>query len=96
MRRLRLVLSLSVAVLALAAPATAHIIVVPASGESHWIGGGPLPAQAQGAALLASPIGLLPPSHATGLPHGCMMLMANPSMAIFLAPPSFTGCQHGT
>lgn len=97
MRRLRTFVAISAVVLAVSPTAAAHIIVVTppggGGGTEHWVGGGPVPGQ--GAALLPSPIGMLPPSHANGLPHACMMTMANPSAVVFLAPPFFTGCHHG-
>jgi hypothetical protein len=84
-------------VLALAAPAAAHIVVVdpPGAGDGPvvWVGGGPVPGQ--GGALLDSPIGKLPPSHARGLVASCQATMANPSAVLILAPPYFTGCHHG-
>jgi hypothetical protein len=95
--RLLACLGVSTALLALASPAAAHIVVVGPSGESHWIGGGPLPQAAEnGQGLVINPFGaILPASHFTGLPHACIMLMANASAVAILAPPSFTGCQHG-
>jgi hypothetical protein len=89
-----------VLLLALSAPAAAHIVVVnpPGGGKgtTHWIGGGPLPENAQGVGLFVNPLGeILPPSHLLGLPHACMMLMDNSSAVVFLAPPFFTGCHHG-
>jgi hypothetical protein len=100
MRRLRIALATFVVALASAAPVAAHIIVVTppggGNGTSHWIGGGPLPAQAQGNGLFVNPIGeILPPSHLNGLPHACIMLMDNSAAVVFLAPPFFTGCHHG-
>ena len=87
--------------LTLASPAAAHIIVVNpgggGEGTAHWIGGGPLPQAAEnGQGLVINPFGaILPAAHFTGLPHACLMLMGNSSTAAILAPPSFTGCQHG-
>jgi hypothetical protein len=100
MRRLRTMFAILVVALASAAPAAAHIIVVTppggGNGTSHWIGGGPLPEQAQGVGLFVNPLGqILPPSHVQGLPHACMMLMDNSTAVVFLAPPFFTGCHHG-
>ena len=100
MRRFRIALATFVVALVSAAPAPAHIIVVTppggGNGTSHWIGGGPLPAQAQGIGLFVNPLGeILPPSHLNGLPHACMMLMDNSMAVVFLAPPFFTGCHHG-
>ena len=94
-------LGVSAALLALASPAAAHIVVVsPAGGgqgTAHWIGGGPLPQAAEnGAGLIINPFGqILPAAHGAGLPHACLMLMGNSSVAAILAPPSFTGCFHG-
>lgn len=93
MRRLRLLILTCVLLLAFSAPAAAHIVVVGPSDNVQWVGGGPVPGK--GGALLPSPIGLLPPSHANGLVHACLMTMGNPSAAVFLAPPYFTGCHHG-
>lgn len=97
MRRLRIVSAVFASLFALAAPAAAHIVVVTppggGNGTTHWVGGGPVPGQ--GGALLDSPIGALPPAHANGLPHACLMTMGNDSAAVFLAPPFFTGCHHG-
>lgn len=99
MRKFGVLLAVLVVLLAFTSSATAHIIVVtPAGGgqgTSHWVGGGPVPGQ--GAALLPSPIGMLPPSHALGLVHAC--LMANGSGAVVFIPPPFdipdTDCMHG-
>ena len=87
----------SALMLALAGPAAAHSVVVdpPGQGEgpSVWVGGGPVPGN--GGALLDSPVGKLPPSHARGLVASCLATGANPSVVSILAPPYFTGCQHG-
>jgi hypothetical protein len=82
-------------VLAIAAPAAAHAVVVEHRGADNavWVGGGPVPGQ--GGALLDSPVGKLPPSHARGLVKSCQATMANPSAVLILAPPYFTGCHHG-
>ncbi|MDP8904410.1 MAG: hypothetical protein M3N29_03705 [Chloroflexota bacterium] len=91
-----LLLALCLLTLALAAPVTAHNLVVDppgdGAGNSVWVGGGPVPGQ--GAALLDSPMGKLPLSHARGLPNACAATRANPSAVTFLAPP-FGSCHHG-
>lgn len=83
--------------LALAAPTAAHSVVVDPPGEREgpavWVGGGPIPGQ--GGALLDSPVGALPPSHARGLVSACETTIANPSVVAILAPPFFSGCHHG-
>lgn len=83
--------------LAFAAPAAAHSVFVdpPGSGEGPvvWVGGGPVPGQ--GGALLDSPIGKLPPSHARGLVASCLATGANSSAVSITAPPYFSGCHHG-
>ncbi len=99
MRRLGVLLAVLAVLLAFASSAAAHIIVVSpkggGAGTSHWVGGGPVPGR--GGALLASPIGMLPPSHAHGLVHACMF--ANGSGAVMFIPPPFnipdTDCMHG-
>jgi hypothetical protein len=98
-RKLGVLIALSALLLAVTSSAAAHIIVVTPSGggqgTAHWVGGGPVPGR--GAALLESPIGMLPPSHAMGLVHAC--LMANGSGAVMFIPPPFdipdTDCMHG-
>ncbi|HSK93163.1 MAG TPA: hypothetical protein VLA76_03795 [Candidatus Angelobacter sp.] len=84
-------------ILALAAPAAAHTLVVDppgqADGSAVWVGGGPVPGQ--GGALLDSPVGKLPPSHARGLVAACEATRANSSAVTITAPPFFTGCHHG-
>jgi len=98
-RRFGVLLVLFVSALVFASAAAAHIIIVtpPGGGQgtSHWVGGGPVPGQ--GGALLPSPIGLLPPTHALGLVHAC--LIANGSGAVMFIPPPFdipdTDCMHG-
>ena len=95
MRKLGVLLALSALLLAVTSSAAAHIIVVSPSGTTQWVGGGPVPGQ--GGALLDSPLGKLPPSHALGLVHAC--LVANGSGAVMFIPPPFdipdTDCMHG-
>lgn len=81
MTRLRVFLATLVVVLAFAPSAAAHIVVVSPAGE----GNGTVRWVGAGSA-----------AHSTGLVHACMATMGNPSAAALLAPPSFTGCQHGT
>ena len=80
MRRFLTLLAVSVGLLA-ASPAAAHIVVVSPPG------GGDGTVRWVGAGGAA---------HGAGLVHACMMTMGNQSAAVFLAPPSFTGCVHGT
>ncbi len=82
MSRLRVLLAACVVMLAFASSAAAHIVVVTPPG-----GGNVPPPHWVGAGGAA---------HGAGLVHACMMTMANPAAAVFLAPPSFTGCHHGT
>jgi hypothetical protein len=95
--RLRVLLAAFVALLVLAPAAAAHIVVASPNGNGNgttqWVGGGPVPAN--GAGLVWSPVGMLPPAHVHGLVHACMVTMGNPAAAVFLAPPYFTGCHHG-
>ncbi|HVM25275.1 MAG TPA: hypothetical protein VM253_07755 [Candidatus Limnocylindrales bacterium] len=83
--------------LTLAGPTAAHAVFVDPPGVSEgpvvWVGGGPVPGR--GDALLDSPIGKLPPSHARGLVAACQSTLANPSVVRITAPPYFTGCHHG-
>lgn len=95
-RTLVVAISAVALVLAMASSALAHDLRVshPHTGEviqMHWVGGGPLPAQAQDAPPMFGPFNL-PPSHAHGLPSACQN---NNSPAVeFLAPP-FGSCHHG-
>ncbi len=91
MRRL-VVLVAVMAVSMLALPASAHAVVAPGH-DGVWVGGGPVPGQ--GGALLNSPVGKLPPSHAKGLVTACHQTFANPSVVVIPAPPYFTSCYHG-
>jgi hypothetical protein len=85
-------------VAALAAPVGAHELTVrkPQTGEVvhvQWIGGDTVPVPAQDAPPIFGPF-RLPPSHGNGLPHACMNTEDSPAITI-LAPPFFTGCEHG-
>jgi hypothetical protein len=97
MHRSLSLLAALVLTLALAAPAAAHAVFVDPPGHGDgpavWVGGGPVPGQ--GGALLDSPVGKLPPSHARGLVAACEATGANPSAVAIMAPPYFTGCHHG-
>jgi hypothetical protein len=83
--------------LAFAAPALGHALVVDPPGEAEtkvqWVGGPNVPGKGQG--LMPNPFGLQPPSHEKGQVKACEANMANPSPVLLLAPPYFTGCQHG-
>lgn len=85
----------------LAGSAGAHNMTVthPQTGDTihqQWIGGLPLPPQADGEGLfLHPPTGLNQPAgHREGLPNACQGTMSSPAVTI-LAPPFFTGCVHG-
>jgi hypothetical protein len=100
-KRFRVVLAVFVVLLTLASPAAAHLVTVSPTGggkgTTHWVGGGPLPANAQGAALIPSPIGTLPPSHGAGLVHACTVTLENGTV-LFIAPPFDPpdfDCRHG-
>jgi hypothetical protein len=90
-------LVVSVLLLAFAAPVLGHAVVVDAPGHSEpkaqWVGGPNVPGKGQG--LMPNPFGLQPPSHGKGLVNACHATLANPSAVVILAPPYFTGCQHG-
>ncbi|MFP5332683.1 MAG: hypothetical protein ACLGHX_10045 [Acidimicrobiia bacterium] len=75
-----------------ALPASAHVVVAPGH-DGVWVGGGPVPGQGQG--LVESPVGMLPPSHASGLVEACQRTLENSSAVVILAPPYFSGCVHG-
>ena len=81
MRRFRVFLAVFVVLLALAPPASAHLVFVSPPGE----GNGTVRWVGAGGA-----------AHGAGLVHACMMTMGGESAAVVLAPPSFTGCHHGT
>ena len=88
-------------VVGLAGAASAHNLIVtnPSTGEvmkQQWIGGLPLPPQADGDGLFFHPpTGLNQPAgHREGLPMACMSTESSPAVTI-LAPPFFTGCVHG-
>lgn len=82
MQRFRMFLAVLVVLLAFASPAAAHIVVVSPPGGGNGT---------------AHWVGAHGAAHGTGLVHACMMTMGNEkSAAVFLAPPSFTGCVHGT
>lgn len=101
-RSLVLLVSVVALLLALSAPVAAHNVVIEPSGQGKtkelWVGGGPIPGK--GAALVNSPIGMLPPSHFQGLPHACNATGSNSSAVTFIAPahpmlPDSDPCQHG-
>ena len=89
MRRLQALIAVCVALLALAPAAAAHHLFVTPKGGGNgnvgWVGGGPVPGQ--GAALIPSPIGMLPPAHGAGLVTACLKLMENATPVKFVAPP---------
>ena len=101
---MRMVLGfLTVTAIALVAAnsASAHNMTVthPQTGEVtnvQWVGGLPLPPQADGTGLFFHPpTGLNQPAgHREGLPHACAGTATNSAVTI-LAPPFFTGCIHG-
>jgi hypothetical protein len=84
--------------LAFAAPALGHALVVDPPGQAEpkiqWVGGPNVPGKGQG--LMPNPFGLQPPSHGKGLVSACYANMGNPSAVQIVAPPSWTGCHHGT
>lgn len=92
MRKLTALITGAALMLMAALPASAHAVVSPGH-DGVWVGGGPVPGQ--GRALLDSPVGLLPPSHANGLVEACERTLANPSPVLILAPPYFSSCVHG-
>jgi hypothetical protein len=88
-------------VVALAGVASAHNMTVtnPQTGEvvtQQWIGGLPLPPEADGEGLFPHPPSGLnqPAGHREGLPSACEGTASSPAVTI-LAPPFFTGCVHG-
>lgn len=88
-------------VAAIAGSASAHNMTVthPQTGQvihSQWIGGLPLPAQADGQGLFPHPpTGLNQPAgHREGIPNACEGTQSSPAVTI-VAPPFFTGCVHG-
>lgn len=86
-------------VAAIAGSASAHNMTVthPQTGEvihSQWIGGLPLPPQADGQGLFPHPSGLNQPAgHREGLPNACEGTQSSPAVTI-VAPP-FGSCVHG-
>ena len=106
MRRLRVLIAGSVLLLATAAPAAAHHLVVdpqgggngPAAGQ--WVGGGPLPEQAQGQGLIVNFRGeILPAAHGLGLVQACEATRANGNAVVSFMPPPLipqnVDCMHG-
>lgn len=98
LRTVGTLLSIVALTLAVAAPAAAHNLVVtnPRTGDvvnERWVGGDTVPEPAQEADPMFGPFSL-PPSHGAGLVDACEGTSASPAVSI-LAPPSFTGCQHG-
>ncbi|HSJ27233.1 MAG TPA: hypothetical protein VLB67_03420 [Acidimicrobiia bacterium] len=92
MRRMLVLVAGMMLTIGMALPASAHAVVAPGH-DGVWIGGGPVPGQGQ--ALLGSPVGALPPSHAKGLVEACERTWDNPSVVVLPAPPYFTSCVHG-
>jgi hypothetical protein len=85
----------------LTASASAHNMTVthPNTGavvNQQWIGGSPLPPQAQGQGLFDHPAPgrNQPAGHREGLPEACEGTESSPAVSI-LSPPFFTGCVHG-
>src|SRR5688500_3797105 len=101
---MRIVLSVMAAValvVAVASSASGHNMTVthPQTGQvinTHWIGGLPLPPQADGEGLFFHPpTGLNQPAgHREGLRNACERTASSAAVTI-LAPPFFTGCVHG-
>lgn len=101
---MRFVLSVVAAaalVVAIANSASGHNMTVinPQTGEvvnTQWIGGTPLPPQADGQGLFPHPPSGLnqPASHREGLPNACEGTASSPAVTI-VAPPFNTGCVHG-
>ena len=88
-------------VVAIAGSASGHNMTVtnPQTGEvvtTQWVGGLPLPPQADGEGLfLHPPTGLnQPAAHREGLPNACEGTASSAAVTI-VAPPFFTGCVHG-
>jgi hypothetical protein len=101
MRLLLGVVAAAALLVAVTSPASAHNLTVrhPTTGEVinvQWIGGLPLPPQADGEGLFFHPpTGLNQPAgHREGLPNACEGTSSSPTVTI-LAPPFFTGCVHG-
>jgi hypothetical protein len=100
---MRFVLSVVAAaalVVAVVGSASGHNMEVrqPQTGEvilQHWIGGLPLPPEAQGEGLFFHPLPgqNQPAGHREGLPHACHGTQSSPAVTI-TAPP-FGSCVHG-
>jgi hypothetical protein len=99
-------------VVAVTTPAAAHHLVVDppggGHGTQHWVGGGPLPAQAQGTELHAGftetgQPAMFPAAHSAGpnddkgLVQSCLSTRDNPVVAFIPRPPFLpdTDCMHG-
>ena len=101
MRTVLSVVAAAAIVVAVASSASGHNMTVtnPQTGEvvnTQWIGGTPLPPQADGQGLfLHPPTGLnQPAAHREGLPNACQGTSSSAAVSI-AAPPFFTGCVHG-
>lgn len=106
MRRIVTLVAAALMVLGmLAGPAAAHHLVVdpPGAGEGPgaeaWVGGEPLPEDAQGRGLIpAGPggvFGLQTPAHDSGLVSACENLLAHGNGVVGIFGPGPTPCIHG-
>lgn len=88
----------------MAGPAVAHHLVVDppgggeGPGEAIWVGGGPLPEQAQGQGLIpGGPTGafLQSPAHDSGLNAACENLRDHGNGVVDIHGPFPPTCHHG-
>ena len=101
MRRVLSVVAAAAIVVGVANLAWGHNMTVthPQTGQvitAQWVGGLPLPPEADGEGLFFHPPSGLnqPAGHREGLPNACEGTASSPAVTI-TAPPFFTGCVHG-